>query len=223
MMQRQRFQTLWNVSFGRLGERFKDKLRCYRFKARIKSRPVRLVIGASGIYDKGWVPSDVSYLNLLNEDHWRRYFDGASIDAILAEHVWEHLTVDEGMEAARRCLRYLKPGGYLRVAVPDGLHPDAEYIEYVRPGGCGAGADDHKVLYNHRSFSDVFERAGFQISLLEYFDENGAFNCADWDVDDGRVNRSKRFDQRNAAGSLKYTSIILDARRPSAPPEKNFG
>lgn len=37
-------------------------------------------------------------------------------------------------------LRVLKPGGYVRVAVPDGFHPDPAYIEMGRPGGYGTGS-----------------------------------------------------------------------------------
>jgi predicted SAM-dependent methyltransferase len=196
-----------------LSDYIKNKLRVYRFKRRIRTNPLRLVIGASGKYEAGWVPSDVAFLNLLNDDHWEACFEEASIDAMLAEHVWEHLTVDEGLVAARRCFRYLKPGGHLRVAVPDGFHPEAEYIDRVKPGGNGPGADDHKVLYNHSTFAKIFEKAGFEVSLLEYFSSSGEFKFADWSPEDGKINRSSRFDKRNCNGVLKYTSIILDARK----------
>jgi predicted SAM-dependent methyltransferase len=199
-----------------LSEYIKRKLRVYRFKRRIRTSPLRLVIGASGKYDAGWLPSDIGFLNLLNDDHWRACFDTASIDAMLAEHVWEHLTIEQGLAAAQRCFHYLKPGGYLRVAVPDGFHPDAKYIDSVKPGGDGPGADDHKVLYNHGTFAKIFEKAGFQVSLLEYFNSKGEFNFADWDLEDGKINRSSRFDARNSNGALEYTSIILDARKTSS-------
>jgi predicted SAM-dependent methyltransferase len=199
--------------FRRLGERVKDRIRSHRFKMRTRTRPVRLVIGASGIYDEGWIPSDISYLNLLNEDHWKAYFGEASIDAIFAEHVWEHLTTEDGLAAAQRCFRYLRPGGYLRAAVPDAFHPDANYIDHVRPGGDGAGADDHKVLYDHHSFAALFEQAGFRVSLLEYFDSKSEFHFVEWNPKDGKVNRSSRFDKRNIDGALNYTSIVLDAHK----------
>jgi predicted SAM-dependent methyltransferase len=172
-----------------------------------------LVIGASGIYEKGWVPSDAEFLNLLNAGHWATYFREGSIDAIVAEHVWEHLTHEEGFTAARRCYQYLSPGGYLRVAVPDGFHPHAAYIEYVRPGGSGPGADDHKILYNYLTFGALFERAGFRVTLLEYFDARGIFHATEWRPEDGKINRSSRFDERNRNGVLNYSSIIIDAHK----------
>jgi predicted SAM-dependent methyltransferase len=192
----------------------KTALRRQRFKIRTRARPLKLVVGSSGAHDVGWIPSEIEYLNLLDATHWRKYFTEGSIDAILAEHVWEHLTADEGLEAARRCFQYLKPGGYLRVAVPDGFHPSWDYLEYVRPGGSGPGADDHKVLYNHVTFVQLFEKTGYDVRLLEYFDANGEFQGIEWLPEDGKIKRSKRWDARNAGGVLKYTSIIVDAFKP---------
>ena len=183
--------------------------------------PLRLVIGASGTYERGWIGTEADYLNLLNSRQWATCFQRDSIDAMLAEHVWEHLTTDEGVEAARRCFEYLKPGGYLRVAVPDGFHPDQDYIGYVKPGGHGPGASDHKVLYNHQTLADVFTGVGFRVVMLEYFDAEGEFHFVEWDAEQGKIRRSRRFDERNRGGMLNYTSVILDACKDAqadAPP-----
>jgi predicted SAM-dependent methyltransferase len=183
----------------------------YRVKKCAQHSPVRIVIGASDIFENGWIPTDIEYLNLLIPDHWQKTFQRNSIDAILAEHVWEHLTIDDGLVAARQCYEYLKPGGYLRVAVPDGFHPNPKYINYVKVGGTGLGAQDHKVLFTYETLRDVFSRAGFRVELLEYFDSDGKFHSVNWDPRAGRIRRSQRFDERNVNGELQYTSIILDA------------
>jgi predicted SAM-dependent methyltransferase len=188
----------------------------YKLKVLLQDRhPLRIVVGASSFYQRGWVPTEMATLNLLNLQDWRRYFAPSSIDAILGEHVWEHLTREDGALAAKHCYAYLKPGGYLRVAVPDGLHPDPAYIEKVRPGGTGMGADDHKVLYTYQTFREIFAAAGFTVELLEYFDEAGEFHCTEWRPEDGKIRRSKRFDRRNEDGTLSYTSLILDAKKNS--------
>src|SRR3984957_4728120 len=179
----------------------------------VRTAPVRIVIGASGIHDAGWIPTEIGVLDILNSRQWSRGFAENSIDAILAEHVWEHLTPEQGLLAARHCFHFLKPGGYLRVAVPDGFHPDPAYIEWVRVGGNGPGADGHKVLYNCDSFRRLFESVGFDVELLEYFDSTGTFHHVDWDPPAGTIHRSRRFDERNCDGRLNYTSIILDARK----------
>lgn len=175
---------------------------------------LRIIVGASGSRQAGWISTDINSLNMLREADWRTIFAEGSISALLAEHVWEHLESGDGLAAARRCCRYLRPGGHLRIAVPDGLHPDPAYIEHVRPGGTGPGADDHRVLYTYRTLEALLAQAGLIVRPLEYFDEAGTFHAVDWNPADGLVRRSRRFDQRNTGGQLSYTSLIVDAIRP---------
>lgn len=49
------------------------------------------------------------------------------------------------------------------------------------------------------------------MQLLEYFDENGMFHAQNWDMSDGYVRRSIRYDNRNSDGKPVYTSLIIDA------------
>jgi predicted SAM-dependent methyltransferase len=181
----------------------------------LKNNNCKIVLGSGGISEKGWIPTDIDVLNILKPENWEHYFhhNPNSINAILAEHVWEHLTKDEAIHAAKMCYKYLSTGGYLRVAVPDGYNPSKVYIDRVKPGGSGIGSDDHKILFTYKMLKEVFESAGFQVTLLEYFDENGEFHFTDWDPADGMVIRSKRFDPRNKNDELNYTSIIIDAHK----------
>jgi predicted SAM-dependent methyltransferase len=185
-----------------------------RLKSAVKRTPLKIIVGASGVNQPGWTATDASYLDLLSKRDWDDFFSDRKIDAILAEHVWEHLSLEDGRNAARNCFRFIKPGGYLRIAVPDGNHPDPRYIEHVKIGGNGPGADDHKVLYDCKLLSKILTEAGFTVRLLEYFDENGKFVFNDWDPSGGLIHRSKRFDERNQAGALTYTSVIADAFVP---------
>lgn len=171
----------------------------------------KVVFGAGERFDEGWIPTEIDNLNLLKVEDWKRYFKPNTIDAMLAEHVWEHLTLEEASAALANCFVYLKPGGYLRLAVPDGYHPDQEYIDYVKVDGYGPGSDDHKVLYTYKTIQALLENTGFVVELLEYFDENNKFHFTEWKVEKGKIFRSKRFDERNQDGSLSYTSIIVDA------------
>jgi len=190
----------------------KALLSYFRLKKNLrKIQPPRLVVGASGVFEPGWIPTDVHTLNLLTPKRWLLFFPYDSIHAILAEHVWEHLTLEQGKIAASTCFQFLKKGGYVRIAVPDGLHPQPSYIDYVKPGGTGIGADDHKVLYTYKTLAGIFEAAGFKVSLLEYFDENGKFHYNAWNKEDGMIHRSSRYDERNKDGVLNYTSLIIDA------------
>ena len=74
-----------------------------------------------------------------------------------------------------QCFKYLKPGGRLRIAVPDANHPDPAYYEFVRPGGWGTAPDEHKILYTYQTLGDMLRSVGYQVDLLEYCDEKKAF------------------------------------------------
>jgi predicted SAM-dependent methyltransferase len=186
-----------------------------RLKRDVATKAPKIVIGSGRIPIPGWIGTDVDTLNILQVRDWSRYFAPGSIEAMLAEHVWEHLTATDAEIALRNCYTYLRKDGRLRIAVPDGFHPDPSYREYVRPGGVGLGADDHKVLYDHESLTRLLHRVGFETRGLEYWDQAGTFHFTEWDPADGPVRRSKRFDSRNADGQLRYTSLIVDATKPA--------
>ncbi|WP_425442028.1 class I SAM-dependent methyltransferase [Sediminibacillus massiliensis] len=178
-------------------------------------KEIRIVIGA-GEYNNnpGWIHTQEEEINLIDEDTWNRRFDCQSITAILAEHVWEHLSYEEGRMAARICFDYLKPGGYLRCAVPDGYFQNEEYQHIVKVGGPGPlshPAASHKIVYNYKSLTELFQIAGFEVKLLEYCDEQGNFYQNDWKAEDGVIFRSKQFDPRNQGKELVAPSLILDA------------
>lgn len=178
---------------------------------------IRVVIG-SGAYSNnpGWIETQETELNLLNKEHWRSLFRPDSIKVILAEHVWEHLSYEEGVQAAKTCFKHLRPGGYVRCAVPDGFFPDAAYQQAVQvggPGPCDHPAASHKIVHNYRTLTSMFEEAGFIVSLLEYCDEQGRFHEEEWNPQDGFIYRSKRFDHRNTEEQLGFVSLIVDAKK----------
>ena len=175
---------------------------------------LKVIIGAGGLAWVGWVATDYPRVDITDLNSLKRWFEKGSVQAFLAEHVWEHLVPERAQAAAVNCYRLLVPGGYLRIAVPDGLHPDPEYIDYVKPGGTGPGCEDHQVLYTYRTLVELLEAAGFEVRLLEWFDEEGRFHFREWHPDDGFVYRSTRYDERNADDPTAYTSIIADAVKP---------
>ena len=183
----------------------------FLFKVHIQSTR-KLDVGSSGInWGKGWILTDIELLDITCESNWFRLFSGIRLTNIMAEHVWEHLTESDTFLANKNCHKFLKPGGVLRIAVPDGYHPDKSYIQWVKVGGNGPGADDHKILYNYIIMKRNLEKAGFRINLIEYWDENGKFHQTDWSHEAGFIRRSKNYDERNSSGELKYTSLIVDA------------
>jgi predicted SAM-dependent methyltransferase len=185
-----------------------------RFSIRRSRNDLKIIIGSAATKQEGWISTNYPSLDLTDDTTFSVLFSTATVSNFLAEHVWEHLSPDEAAKACQNCFAYLKSGGILRIAVPDGLHPDPAYIEHVRPGGSGPGSDDHKALYTYETLSGLLESAGFEIRLLEWFDEQGNFHHEEWDVRNGFIMRSTRFDQRNQINPTAYTSLIVDARRP---------
>ncbi|MDE0864247.1 MAG: methyltransferase domain-containing protein [Rubripirellula sp.] len=177
---------------------------------------LRLTLGSDSVCMPGWIPASSDQIDVVSPASWSTFFQRSSVDAILAEHVWEHLTCEEGKVAARNCFQFLRPGGYLRVAVPDGFHPSQDYIDQIRPGGSEVGAEGHQVLYNHLSFAEAFSNAGFLVRLIEYFDSDGVFHANHWDVSKGLIKRTLLFDERNVSQPYTYTSLVLDAFKPDA-------
>ena len=172
----------------------------------------KLVIGCGRKKYDGWINTGIKEINLLDKTTFDEFgVTKNSLTHILAEHVWEHLTYEEGILAAKNCKEYLKDNGRLRIAVPDGFHPDYKYINSVKPGGTGLSAKQHKILYNYRLLLDVFIDAGFySFDLLEFWDEKKEFHFMLWKPEDGFIKRSKRFDSRNKIKQLSYTSLIID-------------
>jgi predicted SAM-dependent methyltransferase len=189
----------------RLLQQGKNFVRFHLIKRRLRAAPRRIVIGCGQWKQSGWVSTDVPLLDLLLPQTWERLVPPDSVDALLAEHVWEHLSLDEAQTAASVCRRFLRPGGFLRVAVPDGLHPDPAFRDYVRPGGTTEMG--HQVLYDYKLLQEVFASADFppeKMRLREYHDEEGREHFEDWAFEDGMVHRSRRYDERG------LISIILD-------------
>ena len=173
-------------------------------------KPLNVIIGAGETRYENWIATDIPAFHVLKHEHWALLFQPASINRMLAEHVFEHLTVDELSQFLRLARLYMSKSGRIRLAVPDGNHPDANYIAHVRPGGIGEGADDHKVLYNCDKIANVLQESGYEFQLLEYFDASGEFHREAWQADDGFIGRSAAHDERNVGGKLIYTSLIVD-------------
>jgi len=178
---------------------------------------MKVILGAGPTHYEGWTATQESELDIRKGEDWAAYYQPGSIDALLAEHVWEHLTLGEGRAAARHCYQYLKPGGYIRCAVPDGNYKDERFQNMIQIGGPGPAdhpAASHKIVYDYRTFAEVFTEAGFAVNLLEYCDGDGVFHYTYWNEADGMIGRSYRFDTRNSGEKLGMVSLIIDAKKP---------
>ncbi len=90
-----------------------------------KSGLIKLHIGCGRNYFDGWINIDnniennIQHMDLQWDLRLPLPFQENSVDYIFNEHFLEHLTVDESQRVLKDCLRVLKVGGVLRVAMPD--------------------------------------------------------------------------------------------------------
>ncbi|ELS34328.1 MULTISPECIES: hypothetical protein [Pseudanabaena] len=171
------------------------------------SQEINLIIGSSHTSYSNWIPSEQSNLDISKHHQFQEVLNGKKIHRLLAEHVLEHIDLDDLQKALDNIHYFLVSGGSFRIAVPDGLHPDPSYIERVK-----IGCDDHKQLFNYQQLSKLLSNHGFKDNLIEYWDEQGEFHTTYQNHDGyGYIRRSFINDPRNPDGYPHYTSLIIDA------------
>lgn len=88
-------------------------------------KQIKLNIGCGTDYKKGWINIDnntdnnIKKLDLNFDLRNSLPYDDNSIDYIFNEHFIEHLTVEESRKSLSDFMRILKPGGVMRIAMPD--------------------------------------------------------------------------------------------------------
>jgi predicted SAM-dependent methyltransferase len=91
----------------------------------LKRSQVKLNIGSGTDYKKGWINIDnnsdenIEKLDLNWDLRNPLPFPADSVDFIFNEHFIEHLSVEDALRAIQDFMRILKPGGVLRIAMPD--------------------------------------------------------------------------------------------------------
>jgi SAM-dependent methyltransferase len=132
----------------------------------------RLLHAAGRMTDERWAAHRAGVFRRMHHlDLTRRlpYPDGA-FEAAFGSHVLEHLSPQEAEAALRELHRVLRPGGILRVVVPDldhevGRYDPAQPDEFVE--GLFQGRERsrshhrHWWLYNERSLAELLTRTGF--------------------------------------------------------------
>ncbi len=134
------------------------------------------------------LPRALRAAGLLSDERWAAYaagnfrriayldltrpfpFRDASIEAVLASHVLEHLTVEEARSCVAEIQRVLVPGGVVRVAVPDldavvadydPRDPDAFLDGLLQGRERSTSRHRHWWNYNETSMRALLEGAGF--------------------------------------------------------------
>lgn len=194
----------------------------YRWREWTLRRPVRqgkvikIIVGAAETWRSGWYATNEQWFDIASKADWAKNFRGKFLlSHVVAEHVFEHLTPAETEIALEQIAKHLLPGGRLRIAVPDGYHPDPIYRAHTCVGGIGDDASDHKQVFNVDSLTEVLESAGLKCIHVEGYRNDGQLILTSYSTDDGYIWRSRL----NRADSVKLpwrfpdsdTSLIVDA------------
>jgi SAM-dependent methyltransferase len=120
------------------------------WNARVNSWPKPLAVLLRRIAKKAGggqrpLPSHIVYFDLRK----RFPFENESVDAIYAAHVWEHLALSTAKNATEECYRVLKPGGILRLVVPNIRDAIEEYLN--------SNAPDAALTLNRKLYYRPFE------------------------------------------------------------------
>lgn len=131
---------------------------------------LKLNIGAGDTVIDGFTPIDRKF---GTEAYPLNYPDN-SVDEIRASHILEHFTFADAQEAMAEWVRVLKPGGKIRVAVPDVdkvLADKSEHRLFFLMGGQTDENDVHKSAYDRDRLTRLMHQNGLR-GIKDWYSPN---------------------------------------------------
>jgi predicted SAM-dependent methyltransferase len=134
-----------------------------------------------------------------------------SVDLVYACHCLEHFPIAAVPRVLREWRRVLRPGGTLRLSVPDfdalvdgylAGGRDVGTVEYPLLGGQSDRRDFHRAVFNRRRLTSLLEGAGF-VGVAGW--EPGASRLTTFDDWSGRT--------LDLGGGPRRVSLNLEARK----------
>lgn len=133
----------------------------------------KLHIGCGNRYIPGFIHIDVRklpHIDYVTSADKLDMFEDSSLDLIYSCHMLEHLKRHEVEDVLKEWYRVLKPGGTLRVAVPDFEKVAEVYLktkDLKSVKGLLLGRQDypentHYTVFDFSYLSEVLEKAGFK-------------------------------------------------------------
>ena len=182
----------------------------------IFAKEVKIILGAALTSQKDWISTNEEWFDISKKADWQRFFKNKKkLKRALAEHVFEHLTKSEMKTALNLIYDNLIKDGTLRIAVPDGNHPNPQYREHTGINGIGADASDHKQFITFEYLKSELENCGFKCVLREGYKSDGSLVNEKFNSELGFIIRSRN----NKSFNMKYgwnfenanSSLIVDA------------
>lgn len=146
--------------------------------------PVKLNLGCFDKKLPGFVNVDIRQEcnpDVVDDAFSLNTFEDESVDLVYASHIYEHLPRDKARGALQTWFRVLKPGGILRLAVPDF---DAIVRRYIYTGDYNEikcllfGSQKHPFDFHYECYT--YEYLKFKLESVG-FEEVGKWNWYDTD------------------------------------------
>lgn len=139
---------------------------CYLMRVGDDAKKVRLDLGAGKLSPPGFIPLG----NINGTPIFPLQYADSSVDEIRASHVLEHFPHGQVVAVLKEWVRALKPGGVLKIAVPDFGKVAEGYVAglpqltegYVM-GGQTDAADFHKSIFDQAHLRKLLAGAGLML------------------------------------------------------------
>ncbi len=133
---------------------------------------MKLHVGCGSVILPGWTNLDIEALpgvDLVDDIRSLRKIEDSSCEKIYACHVLEHVGRHEVQDVLTLWCKKLRPGGTLRLAVPDFEKALSWYKEHghipdilgLVAGGQKNSYDYHGMIFDKKFLSSLLENAGF--------------------------------------------------------------
>lgn len=157
------------------------------------AQPLRLHLGCGWFHLDGWVNVDLfaTSADIAWDLRQGIPLPDDTVDAIFHEHMLEHLSLRDGFLFIRECRRVLKPGGVLRVGVPDAGacidsysgKADPEWAASRPTGMLAVQAlfyeNGHRAMYDAETLTLMCRAAGFAEAEQKEWGDSWIDGCPD--------------------------------------------
>jgi SAM-dependent methyltransferase len=141
-----------------------------------KKKSARMInLGCGSRFHPDWVNADIAPLDpsVVQCDLSRKLpFPENEFDVAYHSNVLEHIRRDDALPFMRECFRILKPGGILRVAVPDLERICKLYLEKLQQAAAGDSASAHDYDWMQLEMYDQTVREKNGGAMLDFLRQN---------------------------------------------------
>jgi len=140
-------------------------------------------------------------------------FEDACADAVFASHLLEHMPLDVAANCLREIYRVLKPGGIVRLGVPDldllvrrfDPHAPDEFVAQIFESRHSRDKNRHHWMYNETSLAAALRRTGFVDPVRRTY---GVGECPDIASLDNRPEITLFMEARTPGRSTEEASTV---------------